>query len=52
MEVRVKKIDSTGNTINIETPNSETIDGKSSLSISNQYTSRTIVSDGDNYFII
>lgn len=49
--VTVKKISDSGNTVNIATPNSETIDGQSSLSITNQYTSREIVSNGDNYFI-
>lgn len=48
----VKKIDSSTNNVDIVTPNAETIDGKSSISISSQYISRTIASDGTNYFII
>lgn len=49
--VTVKKIDNTGNAVNVLTPNSETIDGQSSLSITSQYTSREMASDGDNYYI-
>ena len=49
--VTVKKIDDTGNAVNVLTPNSETIDGQSSLSITSQYTSREIASDGDDYYI-
>jgi len=48
----VKKVDSSGNAVNVETPNSETIDGNSSLSITSQFTSREIVDDGSNYFIV
>lgn len=50
--VTVKKIDSSTNAITVATPNSETIDGTSSLSLSSQYDSSTIVSDGTNYFIV
>lgn len=50
--VFVKKTDSTTNPVTLATPNSETIDGETSRSISNQYTSRQVVSDGTNYFIL
>jgi len=50
--VTVKKTDSSGNAVDMQTPNSENIDGGSNLSITSQYTSREIVADGDNYFIV
>ena len=49
--VTVKKVDSSGNAVNIATSGSETIDGNSSLSVTNQYTSREVVSDSSDYFI-
>lgn len=52
IKVIIKKIDSSSNTVTVATPGSETIDGQSSLSISAQYVSRSIVSDGSNYFIV
>ena len=52
VETVVKKIDSSTNAVTIATPGSETIDGQSSIDISNQYYSRTITSDGSNYFIL
>jgi len=50
--VIVKKTDSSGNDVTISTPGSETIDGDSSRTLSAQYVSREIMSDGTNYFII
>lgn len=50
--VTTKKIDSSTNAVTVATPNTETIDGTSSLSLSSQYDSSTIVSDGTNYFIV
>lgn len=50
--VTVKKIDSTTNTVTIATPGSETIDGQSSITISNQFATREAISNGTNYFII
>jgi hypothetical protein len=52
VQVSVKKIDSSGNTVTVATPGSETIDGNSSLTISAENVSRTVVSDGSNYFIV
>lgn len=52
MQVAVKKTDSSSNTVTIATPGSETIDGDSSRTLDTQYVSRTIVSDGTNYFIL
>lgn len=49
--VTVKKIDDTGNAVNILTPDSQTIDGQTPLTITSQYTSREIASDGDDYYI-
>lgn len=47
----VKVVDAT-NDVTIATPNSETIDGESSRTITAKWVSRTIASDGTNYFII
>jgi len=52
VQVNVKKIDSSGNTVTVATPGSETIDGSGTLTISAENVSRTIVSDGSNYFIV
>lgn len=51
LRLSVKKIDATNN-VTIATPNSETIDGSSSITLSSQYSERTITSDGTNYFIV
>jgi len=48
----IKKTDSSPNDVTIATPNNETIDGQSNIVLSTQYTSRTIVCDGSDYFII
>lgn len=50
--VVVKKIDSSGNAVTISTPGSETIDGDASRTLSAQYVSREIMSDGTNYYIL
>lgn len=50
--VVVKKIDSSSNAVTVATPNNETIDGQASLSITNQYTTRSITSEGSNYYVI
>jgi len=50
VRVEVKKTDASANAVTVATPNSETIDGQSSLTLSAQYTARTIASDGANYF--
>jgi hypothetical protein len=50
--VTVKKIDSSSNAVTIVTPTSETIDGQSSITITNQFAARETVSNGTNYFII
>lgn len=52
MLVAVKKVDSSGNNVNINTPGTETIDGSGSVSISAQYASREITSDGTSYYIL
>lgn len=51
-QVGVKKIDSSTNAVTITTPGSETIDGQSSISITNQFTSREVLTAGTDYFII
>lgn len=50
--VSIKKTDSSSNTVIIETPDGETIDGQASLSLGSQYSARTIASDGADYYII
>lgn len=52
VHVIVKKTDSSSNQVTIATPNAETIDGQSSITLSTQFASRSIVSDGTNYFIV
>jgi chemotaxis protein CheY-P-specific phosphatase CheC len=48
----IKKIDTSSNGVTIETPNTETIDGDSSVTITGEYITREIISDGTNYYII
>lgn len=50
--VTVKKVDSSSNAVTVATPNTETIDGASSVSLSSQYDMVTVTSDGTNYFEI
>jgi hypothetical protein len=50
--VTVKKIDNSVNDVTISTPTSETIDGQSSLNLTSQNSTQTIVSDGTDYYII
>lgn len=50
--VIVKKIDSSGNAVTIATPGTETIDGDTERTLTAQYVSREITSDGSNYYII
>jgi hypothetical protein len=50
--VNVKKIDSSANAVTVATPNTETIDGQTSISIVSQFAAREVVSDGSDYFII
>jgi len=51
IHVTIKKTDAS-NDVTIATPNNETIDGNSNITLSTQYVSRTITSDGSDYFII
>lgn len=48
----VKKIDASSNAVTIATPGSETIDGDSERTVTAQYVSRELMSDGSNYFVI
>lgn len=50
--VIIKRIDSTGNVVTINTQDSQTIDGSSSITINTQYVSREIVSDEEDYYIV
>lgn len=46
------KVTDASNTTTIATPGSETIDGNSNKTITNQYNALEIASDGTNYYII
>lgn len=50
--VTIKKIDTSVNSINIQTPNTETIDNLTSRIIDTYLQSRSIISDGTNYWQI
>jgi len=50
--INIKKIDNSGNKVNILTPGSETIDGDTDVKITSQYESLQLVSDGSNWFVI
>lgn len=50
--VSVKKIDSSANAVTIATTSSQTIDGSTTRTISSQYNSLTMVSNGTNWDII
>ena len=50
--VSVKKIDSSANAVTIATTSSQTIDGSTTKTISSQYNSLTMVSNGTNWDII
>jgi hypothetical protein len=50
--VDIKKIDSSSNGVTVATPNAETIDGQSSITLSAQYANRTIISDGSKYYVL
>ena len=52
LRVSVKKVETTSNAVTIATPGSKTIDGDSSRTVTAQYVSREIISDGTNYYII
>lgn len=47
----IKKVDSTTNTVTVETNSTETIDGSDGIEIINQYDNYTILSDGSNWVI-
>jgi hypothetical protein len=49
---QIKKTSADGNAVTIDGSGAETIDGSLTISISTQYESVTIVSDGTNWFII
>ena len=50
--ITVKKTDSSANAVTISRSSTETIDGNNSVTLSAQYDSYTMVSDGTNWFII
>ena len=51
-KVAVKKIDSSANTVTINPNATEKIDGLSSLTLSTQYESYYLYSDGSNWYIL
>lgn len=50
-EVTVKKIDSSGNAVTVDGDGSETIDGALTATLSSQWDSVVVVSNGSNWFI-
>jgi len=46
----LKKVDSSGNAVTVDGDESETIDGSTTQSLSSQYDSITIISDGNNWY--
>ncbi len=48
----VKKIDNTGNKVDILTPGGATIDGAASIELSSVFESRTMISDGTDWFLL
>lgn len=50
--VVIKKIDASVNAVILEAPNGQTIDGGGPLSITTQWQSYTLISDGKDWFII
>lgn len=49
--VKIKKIDSSSNPVNILTPGSETIDGAATLALTSQWQAVMLVTDSTNWFI-
>jgi hypothetical protein len=52
LQYHIKKIDSTSNTVTVDGNGAETIDGATTATLTTQYESITVVSDGSNWFII
>jgi hypothetical protein len=50
--IRVKKMDSSANVVNVLTTNSETIDGTLTVAITVQYTAVQLMSDGSQWVIV
>lgn len=48
---RFKKIDASGNSVTVNTSSSQTIDGASSKSLTTQWQSLTVISDGTNWLV-
>lgn len=51
-KIRVKKVDSSANIITIDGDGADTIDGNTTISLTVQYESYTLISDGSEWFII
>jgi hypothetical protein len=52
MEINIKKIDNTSNTLTINTVGVEEIDGGSNAVLTTQYEAITLISNGTNWFIL
>lgn len=50
--IRIKKVDSTGNTVTIQRGGTAQIDGVNTKILYSQYESMTLVSDGSDWFIV
>lgn len=48
----IKRIDGSGNTCSVTRSGSDTIDGQTSVSVDQQYTSLMVVSNGSNWYIL
>lgn len=48
----IKKIDASANAVTIDGAGAETIDGALTVSLTTQWESRTVISDGSNWLII
>lgn len=48
----IKRIDGSGNTCSVARSGSDTIDGQTSVSVDQQYTSLMVVSNGSNWYIL
>ncbi|MES2463444.1 MAG: hypothetical protein V4671_22955 [Armatimonadota bacterium] len=48
----IKKFDAVGGAVTVATTSSQTIDGATTYSLASQYNSITVVSSGNNWFII
>jgi hypothetical protein len=51
-QVTVKRVNSGSNTVTIDPPGSVTVDGAATLAVGAQWASKTVISDGVNWFSV